>query len=205
MQENSLDPADSGRPAMYPVNSPGRRRQTRGTFSVLQKIWPQPQPGWRRSGSNSGISSGPPPTRSWRRTRAAGSSTQTRRRRASSGAAAGQPSLRRAVTPTLNRILLACLRTSVPGTLLAACCHPDAQPDIARMLADLRAGKACVSQETTLRSRNGAQVRVAITAAGCGAGEKRWLIWKHPALQGAKSRTGSLQELRRSVPAASHH
>ena len=54
------------------------------------------------------------------------------------------------------------------------------------MLADLRAGKACVSQETTLRSRNGAQVRVAITAAGCGAGEKRWLIWKHPALQGCE-------------------
>ena len=26
------------------------------------------------------------------------------------------------------------------ATLLAACCHPDAQPDIARMLADLRAG-----------------------------------------------------------------
>ncbi|MCE5338306.1 MAG: PAS domain S-box protein [Methanomicrobiaceae archaeon] len=74
------------------------------------------------------------------------------------------------------------------GTLLAACCHPDAQPEIDRMLADLRAGRARVSGETTLRSRGGAPVRVAITAAGCGGGEKRWLIREHPALQESRER-----------------
>ncbi|NLE27255.1 MAG: PAS domain-containing protein, partial [Clostridiaceae bacterium] len=79
-----------------------------------------------------------------------------------------------------NPAAAALLGEPLAGTLLAACCHPDAQPDIARMLADLRAGRACVSGETTLRSRNGAPVRVAITAAGCGAGEKRWLIRERP-------------------------
>ena len=79
-----------------------------------------------------------------------------------------------------NPAAAALLGEPLAGTLLAACCHPDAQPDIARMLADLRAGRACVSGETTLRSRNGTPVRVAITAAGCGAGEKRWLIRERP-------------------------
>jgi PAS domain S-box-containing protein len=72
------------------------------------------------------------------------------------------------------------LGESLPGTLFAACGYPDAQPDIALMLADLRAGKACAPRETTLRSRSGAPVRVAIAAAGRGAGEKRWLIREHP-------------------------
>ncbi|MDD3932695.1 MAG: PAS domain S-box protein, partial [Methanoculleus sp.] len=68
----------------------------------------------------------------------------------------------------------------LPGTLLAACGYPDAQPEIARMLADLRAGKACASRETTLRSPGGAPAPVTITAAGRGAGEKRWLIRERP-------------------------
>mgnify|MGYP000860851741 FL=1 len=79
-----------------------------------------------------------------------------------------------------NPATVALLGEPLAGTLLPGCCHPDAQPDMTHMLADLRAGRACVSRETTLRSRNGAPVRVAITAAGCGAGEKRWLIRERP-------------------------
>ncbi|MDD3856959.1 MAG: PAS domain S-box protein [Methanoculleus sp.] len=79
-----------------------------------------------------------------------------------------------------NPAAVALLGEPLAGTLLPGCCHPDAQPDLTHMLADLRAGRACVSRETTLRSRNGAPVRVAITAAGCGAGEKRWLIRERP-------------------------
>lgn len=76
---------------------------------------------------------------------------------------------------------------SLPGTLLTGYDHPDAQPVIALMLADLNAGMTAPPRETTLRSREGVPVRVVVTAAGRGAGEKRWLIRKqppeHPAIQ----------------------
>ncbi len=87
-----------------------------------------------------------------------------------------------------NPAAVALLGESLPGTLLVAYGYPDTQPEIALMLADLRAGKACAPWETTLRSRGGARVRVVITAAGRGAGEKRWLIRERPALQESEER-----------------
>ncbi|MGB4507043.1 MAG: PAS domain-containing protein [Candidatus Methanoculleus thermohydrogenotrophicum] len=90
------------------------------------------------------------------------------------------------VTDTDGRVIdanpaaVALLGEPLPGTLFAACGDPDAQSEIIYMLADLNTRTACPPREITLCSRSGTPVRVVISAAGCGAGEKRWLIRELP-------------------------